>query len=69
MSKRQQIEFIIKQDGTVEERVSGLSGPDCRKITEGIERALGDVTQQEPTSEFYLEDDGQQASETITTSN
>ena len=34
---KQEIEFIIRPDGTVEERVLGVSGPDCEIITEDIE--------------------------------
>ena len=57
MPNKQQIEFVIKPDGSVEERVMGVSGPDCEKITEAIEDALGKVTDRERTSEFY---DGKQ---------
>jgi hypothetical protein len=64
---KQQIEFIIRPDGTVEERVLGVSGPDCEKITEDIERALGEVVKREHTSEYH-NPQSQSTSETMNTS-
>lgn len=52
MSK-QEIEFIIRPDGTVQEHVRGVSGSECEKVTEDIERALGDVIKRERTGEYY----------------
>ena len=62
---KQEIEFVIKPDGTVEERVTGVSGPDCEKVTEAIERALGDVTKREHTSDYY--DESQSSGQTVST--
>ena len=53
MPERQEIEFIIKPDGTVEERVRGVNGPDCERLTAAIEQALGEVERREHTSEYY----------------
>jgi hypothetical protein len=53
MPGRQQIEFIIKPDGSVEERVTGMTGPDCVEQTAGIEQALGEVVEREHTSDYY----------------
>jgi hypothetical protein len=53
MPERQEIEFIVKPDGTVEERVRGVSGPDCEKLTAAIEQALGEVERRERTTEYY----------------
>jgi hypothetical protein len=53
MPGKQEIEFVIKPDGSVEERVIGVSGPDCEKITASIEDALGDVTKRERLPTFY----------------
>lgn len=50
---KQEIEFIIRPDGTVEERVIGISGPDCEAVTEDIEQALGDVIKRKRTGEYY----------------
>jgi|CZCB01.1.fsa_nt_gi hypothetical protein len=53
MTQRQQIEFTIRPDGTVEERVIGVGGPACEDVTRGIEQALGEVQERERTSEYY----------------
>ncbi len=53
MPRKQEIEFVIRPDGSVEERVVGVDGPECIKITEAIEKALGQVTKREHTTEFY----------------
>ena len=53
MANRQQIEFIIRLNGQVEERVSGVKGRDCERITRPIETALGEVTEREHTGEYY----------------
>lgn len=49
----QQIEFIIRPDGTVEEKVSGVQGPGCEAVTQAIERALGKVADRTRTADFY----------------
>ena len=50
---RQQLELIIRPDGTVEENVSGVSGPDCESLTESFEKALGVITDREKKAEYY----------------
>jgi hypothetical protein len=55
MPDRQQIEFIIKPDGSVEERVTGVAGSSCEDITKAIEQALGEVTGREHTPDYYRE--------------
>ena len=39
----QELEFIIYPDGRVEERVLGVKGADCQKLTLKIEQELGEV--------------------------
>lgn len=65
MAGKQEIEFIIKPDGTVEETVTGVNGPDCEAITKDIEQALGKVTDRKRTGDFYNE---QGSSESVSTS-
>lgn len=65
MPDKQEIEFIIRPDGTVEEQVIGVSGPDCEKITEAIEIALGTVTDRDRKPDFF--NNSQDASENVTT--
>jgi hypothetical protein len=55
MPERQEMEFIIRADGTVEERVLGVSGPNCETLTGDIESALGEVTHREHTGDYYKE--------------
>ena len=50
---KQQIELVIKPDGTVEEGVSGVSGPDCEALTESFEKALGIVIEREKMADYY----------------
>ncbi len=66
MAPKLQIEFVIKPDGTVEERVTGVNGPACEKITEIVERALGDVIKREQTPDYYNQPDTTE--ETVSTS-
>jgi len=49
----ERIEYIIKSNGDVEERVIGVKGPGCKSLTREIEEKLGDVEKREHTSEFY----------------
>ena len=49
----QRIEFTIRPDGTVEEKVSGVQGPECEDVTRAIENALGKVAERKHTASFY----------------
>jgi len=53
MPERQQMEFVIRKDGTVEERVSGVAGASCEDLTDGIERSLGEVLHREHTGDYF----------------
>lgn len=53
MPERQQVEFVIRADGSVEERVTGVSGTGCEALTEGLERSLGDVVHRERTGDYF----------------
>jgi hypothetical protein len=54
---KQQIEFVIKPDGTVTEQVSGAQGANCEELTRLIEERLGEVTKREHTPEFWQRTD------------
>jgi len=56
MSKKITITYKIRQDGIVEEKIDGAVGMECEKITEGIEKKLGDLTRRIHTSEAYLKE-------------
>ena len=42
----------VDQDGNVKVGVEGVSGPHCKKVSEAIEKALGNVTKSEVTADF-----------------
>ena len=52
-SNIERIEFKIYPDGRVEEKVIGIKGENCQKVVEGINKALGEVIQSEPTEEMF----------------
>ena len=56
MPEQQTIKFIINQDGTVSEEVSGVIGNECENITRSIEEKLGNVTYVETKPEYYQQE-------------
>jgi hypothetical protein len=46
------VEYIIRPDGRVEKRVTGVAGEDCLKVTEKINEQLGTVVSTEKTEEY-----------------
>lgn len=52
----QYLEFTIYPDGRVEERVIGIKGEDCLKVTENINKALGQVISTQPTEEAFQQE-------------
>jgi|GEM_PF-5259113 len=51
--QRQQITVTITPDGRATVTVSGVSGPSCKALTKGLERALGATTETRDTAEYY----------------
>ncbi len=49
------LEFVIYPDGRVQEKVTGIMGASCSEVTAAIEAQLGLVLQQQPTSEFFAQ--------------
>ena len=47
------LRFRIRQDGRVEESVTGVFGESCQDLTEKLEDALGSVEIKRPTSDAY----------------
>jgi hypothetical protein len=47
------IEYTIYPDGRIEERVRGVKGDNCHKITDDIHQQLGEVIATQPTEEMY----------------
>ena len=48
------IRFRIRQDGVVEEKVEGVYGDSCERLTKEIEKALGDISRRIHTTDYYL---------------
>jgi hypothetical protein len=49
----ERIEYKIYPDGRVEQRVIGVKGSDCVKLTESVNQELGEVIMSEPTEEMF----------------
>jgi hypothetical protein len=49
----EEIEFRIYPDGRVTEVVRGVKGSSCEKVTESINKALGNVVHSVPTEEMF----------------
>jgi len=66
MGDIQEIDVIIKPDGTVEVKVRGVQGPACLAVTKEMERYLGGrVSHREHTAEFYQNAQGVQESDRL----
>ena len=52
----ERIKFRILQDGTVEETVEGINGSSCEKITEELEKKLGNLHHRIHTSDYYKQE-------------
>lgn len=57
MAVKQEIEFSIKSDGSVDIAVKGAKGKSCTELTREIEEALGIVRNREYTSEYYQQEE------------
>ncbi|BAW96286.1 hypothetical protein NIES970_12110 [[Synechococcus] sp. NIES-970] len=55
------LEFIIYPDGRVQEKVTGIVGSSCQEVTAAIEKELGVVLSQEPTSDYFTQTVNQSA--------
>lgn len=57
MAVKQEIEFTIQPDGSVDIAVKGAKGKSCTELTREIEEALGIVKNRTYTSEFYQQEE------------
>ena len=56
MAVKQEIEFSIKPDGSIDIAVKGAKGKSCMELTQEIEEALGIISNRTYTSEYYQQD-------------
>ena len=52
----ERIRFRILQDGTVEETVEGTPGAACERVTEELEKKLGDLHHRIHTADYYTQE-------------
>lgn len=52
-NQRQTIEYIVRPDGRVEEKVLNVDGQECVKITEEINEKLGEVVSTNLTEDYF----------------
>ena len=52
-----EIKVTVAQDGTTKVATKGFTGTACQDATKAIEKALGTVTSEKLTGEFYAKED------------
>ncbi|MBQ1927224.1 MAG: DUF2997 domain-containing protein [Proteobacteria bacterium] len=57
MATKQEIEFTINPDGSVEIHPVGFKGKKCTEVTKEIEEALGIVKNVTYSSEYYQQEE------------
>lgn len=55
--KREEIELVFNNDGTVNAHVKGVKGTGCVKILKDLEEILGVEVTSTPTPEYYQQED------------
>ncbi|MFM7204873.1 MAG: DUF2997 domain-containing protein [Myxococcota bacterium] len=55
MALKNEIEVVIRPDGSVTFEVKCAKGPSCMDLTRAIEESLGEVIERERTPDFYQE--------------
>jgi hypothetical protein len=63
MAEYQKIEYRIGKDGKITETVINASGASCTNTTSGIEKALGEIENQELLPEYYEGGEGETVTE------
>lgn len=53
MSEMKELEIVIKKDGKVLIKTRGIKGPECKPVADRFANALGKVTREERTAEWY----------------
>ncbi len=56
MVVKREMEIEITSEGKVSIHVKGVAGKECLEFSRFLEEALGEVIEQEVTSEYYMEE-------------
>jgi hypothetical protein len=59
----ERLEYTIRKEGTVEEKVEGIPGPKCIELTASFEDAIGPVVERVYTAEYSLVPDSKKVKE------
>jgi hypothetical protein len=62
-----QIEIVVNPAGESQVQTQGFAGPACQAASRFVEQALGQVTHQQVTAEFYQQQSTQQSVQTDST--
>lgn len=57
MAGKEELEITISPEGAVQVHVKGIKGKGCVEIRKRLERAIGNVSEQKFTSEYYEQED------------
>jgi hypothetical protein len=57
MAGKEELEITIAPDGAVQVHVKGIKGKGCLEIKKCVENAVGYVSEQKFTSEYYEQED------------
>ena len=49
----EEIRVVIEKDGKLILKVSGKGGPQCLRVTQALEKEMGQVLDRQKTTEFY----------------
>lgn len=55
--EKQELEIIIRQDGSVTIAVKGVRGSQCLAVTKGLEESVGCLTQRSLSAAFYEDEE------------
>ncbi|MDD3625721.1 MAG: DUF2997 domain-containing protein [bacterium] len=53
MAKKRELEIIVDKEGRVSVKIKGFPGKACMDVAKILEEALGEIKEEEHTSEYY----------------
>ncbi|HDS09899.1 MAG TPA: DUF2997 domain-containing protein [Firmicutes bacterium] len=57
MAKKRELEIIIDKEGRVSVKIKGFPGKACNDVAKILEDALGEIKEEEHTSEYYEQEE------------